>query len=43
MKTIQKLIDLIVLLLTGKGDAATPAIDGGAVSHAGQGRDKYGK
>lgn len=43
MKTIQKIIALFVFLMTGKGDAAIAAINAGAISHAGQGRDKYGK
>ena len=39
---MKKLIDLIVFLLTGKGDFAKDAIEAGVVSYAGQGRDEYG-
>lgn len=43
MKTIKMIIDLFVLLMTGKGDTITAAVRAGAVSHAGQGRDDYGR
>lgn len=39
---MKKFIDLIVFLLTGKGDLAKEAIDAGVISYEGQGRDKYG-
>ena len=40
---MKKIIDFIVFLLTGKGDFAKEAIEAGAISYEGQGRDKYGK
>ena len=43
MTTIKTIIDIIVLVLTGKGDTITAAVQAGAVSHAGQGRDEYGR
>ena len=40
---MKKVLDWIVLLLTGKGALADEMIDEGLVSYEGQGRDKYGK
>ena len=40
---MKKIIDFIVFLFTGKGDYAAEAIEAGAVSYEGQGRDKYGR
>lgn len=40
---MKKVLDFIVFLFTGKGDYATEAIEAGAVSYEGQGRDKYGR
>ena len=41
--TMKKFFDFILFLFTGKGDFANNAIENGAVSYEGQGRDKYGK
>lgn len=43
MKTIKIIIDLLTFVLTGKGDTINAAVEAGAVSHAGQGRDDYGR
>ena len=40
---MKKVIDFIVFVLTGKGDLAKEAIEAGAISYEGQGRDRYGK
>ena len=40
---MKKIIDVIVCVFTGKGDLAKEAIEAGAISYEGQGRDKYGK
>lgn len=40
---MKKVLDFIIFLFTGKGDFAAAAIEAGAVSYEGQGRDKYGK
>lgn len=40
---MKKFFDFILFLFTGKGDLANDAIESGAVSYEGQGRDQYGK
>lgn len=40
---MKKFFDFILFLFTGKGGYAIEAINEGAVSYEGQGRDKYGK
>ena len=40
---MKKFFDIILFLLTGKGEVANKAIEEGLISYEGQGRDKYGK
>lgn len=40
---MKKFFAFILFLFTGKGDCAKEAIEAGAISYEGQGRDKYGK
>lgn len=42
-KRLKKVIDWIVLLLTGQGPIAEEAADAEIVDCSGQGRDKYGR
>lgn len=42
MKTLQRIFDWLVFLLTGGGAIATEAVSAGIVDLSGQGRDKYG-
>ena len=42
-KLLKKILDWIVLLLSGKGAIAEDAADRGIVDYSGQGRDKYGR
>lgn len=39
---IHRFIDLVILLLTGKGNLAREAVDQGICDFSCQGRDKYG-
>ena len=43
MKTLKKILNIIIFILTGKGPIANEAIDEGLIDYSGQGRDKYGK
>lgn len=44
MKTVLKrVLDWVVLILTGKGEIANEAVDNGICDFSGQGRDKYGR
>lgn len=44
MKTLKKIWNVLVLLLTGKGEIAEKAVeDDGILDFSGQGRDKFGK
>lgn len=40
---MKKFIDVLVFLLTGKGEIGRQAVDEGLISYEGQGRDKYGR
>lgn len=42
-KFFKKLADILMLVLTGKGEIADEAVREGIISYEGQGRDKYGK
>ena len=42
IKMLKLIIDVIVALLTGKGDYMNDAIEAGCVDYSGQGRDKWG-
>lgn len=42
-KRLRRMLDWLVLLLTGKGPIAEEAVDVGLVDFSGQGRDQYGK
>lgn len=43
MKTLKKILNWILFVLTGKGPIADDAADKGAIDHSGQGRDKHGR
>ena len=43
MKILKNILNLFVLLITGKGKFADEAVEAGVVSFEGQGRDKFGK
>lgn len=42
-KRLKRILDWIVLLLTGQGPIAEEAADAEIIDYSGQGRDKYGK
>ena len=42
-KILTAILNEIVFLFTGKGEAANEMIELGLISYEGQGRDKYGK
>ena len=42
VKKIKRILDWIVLLLTGQGSIAEEAADAGIVDYSGQGRDEKG-
>ncbi len=39
----KKIINVIVFVLTGKGEIADEAVREGIISYEGQGRDKFGR
>ncbi len=39
---MKKILDIIIFVLTGKGEIGRRAVDEGLISYEGQGRDKYG-
>lgn len=43
MKTIKKILNWIMLILTGKGPIADKAADDDICNFSGQGRDKHGR
>lgn len=43
MKTIKKILNWIMFLLTGKGPIADEAVDDSICDFSGQGRDKHGR
>lgn len=43
MKTLKKILNWILLILTGKGPIADDAVDKGLIDYSGQGRDKHGR
>lgn len=43
MKTIKKILNWIVLILTGKGSIADEGVDNDICDFSGQGRDKHGR
>ena len=43
MKTIKKILNWIMLILTGKGPLADEAVDNDICDFSGQGRDKHGR
>lgn len=43
MKTLKKILNWILLILTGKGSIADEAVDNGMCDFSGQGRDKHGR
>lgn len=43
MKLMQKIANLFVFMLTGKGKIAERAVDEGLIDYSGQGKNKYGK
>ena len=42
-KVVERIINWIVFILTGKGKIANEAIDEDLIDYSGQGRDKHGK
>ena len=40
---LKKIINVIVFVLTGKGEIADEAVREGIISYEGQGRDKFGR
>lgn len=42
-KIVERIIDWIVFILTGKGEIANEAIDEDLIDYSGQGRNKHGK
>lgn len=42
-RTLKKVLDIILFILTGKGPIADEAVNEGLIDYSGQGRDKYGK
>ena len=43
MKTLKKIFNWILFVLTGKGPIADEAVDRGAIDYSGQGRNKHGR
>lgn len=43
MKTLKKILNWILFILTGKGPIADKAIDEGLIDYSGQGRDRHGR
>lgn len=43
VKVLKAIVNVIIFLLTGKGEIADEAIREGVISFEGQGRNKYGK
>ena len=43
MKTLKKILNWILLILTGKGPIADEGVDNEICDFSGQGRDKYGR
>jgi hypothetical protein len=40
---LKKIINVIVFVLTGKGEISDEAVREGIISYEGQGRDKFGR
>lgn len=43
MSFVEKIIDIIIFALTGKGDIADEAVKEGLIDYSGQGRDEFGR
>ena len=43
MKTLKKILNWILFILTGKGPIADEAIEEDLIDYSGQGRDKHGR
>lgn len=42
-KTLKRILDWIVFILTGKGAVADEGVEAGIIDYSGCGRDTYGK
>ena len=43
LRWLDKVMDIILFIITGKGPIADEAVNEGLIDYSGQGRNKYGK